>query len=179
MSQSLTAAREARFVYPLAIALAASPVLELAARLWPLKPYLVQWRFQAELALINLAPVFLVGMLIWVAVAWATESVSMQRLASVIVGLFGLVMLPTLVLLALDMMQVLQMANSNMRSTLRNNTIVSGAKGVLAAMAALSLSLGAWRMAASAEVEVPARRPGSGRPDTDDGDLLLVTDSRD
>lgn len=178
MSLSSSASRDIRFAYPLALALAASPMLELAARLWPLKPYLVQWRFQAEVALINLAPVFMIGMAIWVAVAWASESVRMQRLASLILALFGLALLPALVMLALDMTQVLQIANSNIREGLRNNTIVSGLKGILAAFAALSLAFAAWRLASDIEEEVPSRRPGSGRPD-DDGDLLLVTDTRD
>lgn len=174
MSQTPSVARLAPLGYPLAAALMFSPLLELAARLWPIKPYLVQWRFQAEIGVVNAAPVLLIGLLLVVAIAWTSESVNMLRVGALLAGLFGLVLAPAVALMLVDVQQVQQMAASNVRDSLRNNTLVTVAKGGLAALAALSLAVAAWRagtVVADADRLATSR---AARNSPDESDLLVV-----
>lgn len=168
-------ANNLRFAYPLAFALILSPIMELAARLWPLQLYLVQWRFQSELAVINASSTLLLGVVLMGAIAWATESVGMLRVVAVFCGVLGLLLLPTIVMFMLDGEQVRQMAQSNIRASLRNNVFVAFLKGGLSSVAALSMGFGAWK-AARLAVEEPTHGSFSrSRQESDDNDVLLVS----
>ena len=170
--------RNLRFAYPLAIALILAPLMEIAVRLWPLQLYLVQWRFQTELAAINTSSPIMLGFVLMGAIAYATESVSVLRVVAVLSALMGLLLLPALVMFMLDGEQVRQMAQSNVRDALRNNVLVAFVKGGLSAVAALSLAIGAWR-AASALDEAPVRRePSLRRDEADEADVFLVSPDR-
>lgn len=165
-----------RFLHPLALALALAPVTEVALRLYPMKAYLVQWRFQAELGLITLASPLLLGALIAGIVAWASESARLLRVLSVSATLYGLLLMPTVALFVMDGNQMRQMAVAASREAMRNNIMLSAGKGVLFLIAALGFGLVAWRQAAALDAAaVGARAGGTPRNSPSDDDLLVVT----
>lgn len=176
MSTPPTIRSEVRFVYPLGLLLVAASALELLTRLWPVKPYLVQWRFQAELAIINGASVMLIGFLVLMLVAWAAEQPGVLRWFSILAALFGVLLVPVCALLLLDYMDVRVMANANVRESLRNNTFVALARGGLSALTALSLGLGAWRLSRSMAYEAPKSRVRGTRQEPEESELLIVGD---
>lgn len=167
-----------RFVYPLAAALVLTPLLEVAVRLWPLQTHLVQWRFQSELAIINSTTLILLGLLVAGMIAWATMSTGVLRLVAIVSVVMGIVLLPVLGMFMLDGQDVQQMAQSNVRGALRNNTYVAFLKGGLAVLAALSLGLATWRAAGNMAAEPRRRDVGVRRDELDDEDVLLVSADR-
>ncbi len=167
-----------RFVYPLAAALVLTPLLEVAVRLWPLQTHLVQWRFQSELAIINATTLILLGLLVAGLIAWATLSTGVLRLVAIVSVLMGILLLPVLGMFLLDGQDVQQMAQSNVRGALRNNTYVAFLKGGLSMLAAFSLGIGTWRAAGAADFEPRRRDAGTRRVDSEDDDVLLVSADR-
>ncbi len=166
-----------RFLYPLALALILSPLLEVAVRLWPLQLHLVQWRFQSELALLNVTTLISLGLLIAGFTAWATMATGILRAVAAVSVLMGICLLPVLGMFLLDGQQVQQMAQSAVRGALRNNTYVAFLKGGLAMVAAFSMGIGFWR--ASGENDLQSRRKDSvRRQQDDDNDVLLVSPDR-
>jgi len=156
--------RAAKYAYPLGLSLMLAPLLELAGRMWPLQWYLVQWRFQTEIAVVNAAPVLLIGALIVAVVAWADESIGVLKLAGVLLIMFGVLLLPVLAMIALDGLQVRQMARAELRGPLRNNIVLSMARAMFSSLAvAKELRLDA----------APKRRQASREPDADSS-LLVV-----
>lgn len=175
MNPSLDSARAVRFAYPVGLLLMLAPLLELAGRIWPLQWYLIQWRFQSEIAIINAAPVLLLGALVVAVVAWMNESAGVLKIMGLLAGVFGVLLLPLLVMLALDAIQIRQMARSELRGQIRNNAIVSVIRGVLAAVACLSVSVGFFKLAATFSAPAKKRKAAS-RPDAgqaDDGLLIM------
>jgi hypothetical protein len=167
--------RAARFAYPLGLSLMLAPLLELAGRIWPLQWYLVQWRFQTEIAVINAAPVLLIGALIVAVVAWADESVGALKLAGALLITFGIVLLPVLAMIALDGLQVRQMARAELRGPLRNNILLSMVRAMLSSVAAISLGLGAMKVAKALSMEAsPKRKQPMSREPESDSPLLVV-----
>jgi len=177
MSSPTTIRSEIRFAYPLGLLLVVASALELLARIWPVKPYLVQWRFQTELALINGAPVMLIGFLILLLVAWAAEQPGVLRALSIVAALFGVLLAPVCALLLLDYMDVRVMANANMREALRNNTVVALVRGGLSALAAFSLGLGAWRLSRTMTYEAPKSRARGSRQEPEESEFLILGDT--
>jgi hypothetical protein len=178
MSANLSLEREARYAYPLAVALLATPLMDLFLRLWPVKAYLVQWRFQAEIALVSAAPALLLALLVCVGVAWLGASSGLLRLSAVAATIYGFALIPIVALMLMDSDQVQQMAAANVRGSLRNNTWGAMLKGMLSALAALSLGLGAWRLARQNELMAEPARGRGGSSASEEPDLLLVSDSR-
>jgi len=177
MVLDLQTARTARFAYPLGLLLILAPLLELAGRLWPLQWYLVQWRFQTELAVVNAAPVLLIGALVVATVAWIGEDTGMLKLAGLLLVTFGVLLLPTIAMMALDGMQLRQMARADLRGPLRNNIIVSVLRACLASLAALSLGLGALKLARQLGQQFSPRASSSSprtRPSEKEEGLLIV-----
>lgn len=167
-------ARAARFAYPLGLLLVLAPLLELAGRIWPLNWYLVQWRFQTELAVLNAAPVMLIGALIIAVVAWADESISTLKLVGILLVTFGVILLPVAAMLGVDGMQLRQMARAELRGPLRNNIIVSGLRAGLAAIAAIALGIGAMNAAKGVVAPVKTKRTAGRQSAGDAGTPLLV-----
>ena len=167
-----------RFAYPLGVLLLVAPLLELAGRIWPLQWYLVQWRFQSELAMVNAAPVMLIGALIVTAVAWHAEDVGVLKLTGVLLVTFGVLLLPALAMLTVDGMQLRSMARAELRGPLRNNIIVSALRAALASLAAVSMGIGALRLARTVDAPAPRTRSGAGgtgpRPQEKKEGLLVV-----
>jgi hypothetical protein len=179
MSLHFSPRHEARFAYPLGLLLVVASSLEILARIWPIKPYLIQWRFQTELAVVNAAPVMLIGLLLLLLVAWAAEHTSVLRVTSVLSALFGVALVPVLVLLLLDSSEVRQMANANVRDAIRSNSLVALVRGGLGALAALSLAVGGWRLARSEAYSASPRGRRASREDgSGESDLLIVRDSQ-
>ena len=174
----LSSSGNLRFVYPLAAALIISPLLELAVRFWPLQLHLAQWRFQSELALLNATTLILLGLLVAGLIAWATEASGILRAVAAISVLMGVLLLPVLGMFLLDGQQMQQMAQSNMRGALRNNTYVAFIKGGLSMLAAFSLGIALWRAARAGDVEPRRRSVGSRQSASDDNDVLLVSTER-
>jgi len=174
MSRSFDSARAARFAYPLGLLLVLAPLLELAGRAWPLNWYLVQWRFQTELAIVNAAPVMLIGTLIIAVVAWADESISTLKLVGILAVTFGVVLLPVAAMLGVDGMQLRQMARAELRGPLRNNIIVSGLRAGLAALAAIGLGIGAMNAAKGLVSPVVTKRAAGRQPEGESTTPLLV-----
>jgi hypothetical protein len=179
MALDIQTARAARFAYPLGLLLMLAPLLELTGRIWPIQWYLVQWRFQTELALVNAAPVILIGALVVATVAWVEEDIGILKLAGLLLITFGVLLLPTMAMMALDGMQMRQMARAEVRGPLRNNIIVSVLRGGLASLAALSLGVGAMKLAKLSAQPMTSRSAGAsprGRaPEKKDDGLLIVT----
>jgi hypothetical protein len=174
MPASVESSRVARFAYPLGLLLVLAPLLELAGRVWPLQWYLVQWRFQTELAILNASPVMLIGAFIIAAVAWAEESISTLKLLGMLLVTFGVIMLPVAVMLGVDGMQLRQMARSELRGPLRNNIIVSGLRALLAAAAAVALGIGATNAARSLISPSKAKRAAGSQPETESTTPLII-----
>jgi len=166
--------RIARFAYPLGLLLVLAPLLELAGRSWPLQWYLIQWRFQTELAVVNAAPVILIGALVMALVAWSDESVGVLKLMGVLLVTFGVLLLPTLALAAMDGMQIRQMARSELRGNIRNNIIVTLLRGLLASVAALSLGIGAMKAAGALGAAAAPRRSNTARQEQKPESPLLM-----
>lgn len=184
MALDLQTARAARFAYPLGLLLILAPLLELAGRAWPLQWYLVQWRFQTELALVNAAPVLLIGALVVATIAWMSEDVGVLKLAGLLLVTFGVLLLPAVVMVGLDGMQLRSMARAELRGPLRNNIIVSVARAGLASLAAVALGIGTLRLARLADAPASQRRSGAGSSasraaDRDKKEGLLVVGSDD
>lgn len=175
MPSQLESMRAARFAYPVGLLLLMTPLLELAGRMWPLQWYLVQWRFQTEIAVINAAPILLIGALVVAVVAWADESVGMLKLAGALLITFGIVLLPALAMVALDGLQVRQMARAELRGPLRNNIVLTMIRAMLASIAAISLGMGAIKVAKGLSLDAAPRRkqPVSREPESD-SPLLVV-----
>ena len=174
MTRSFDSSRAARFAYPLGLLLVLAPLLELAGRAWPLNWYLVQWRFQTELAVVNAAPVMLIGAFIIAVVAWADESISTLKLLGILLVTFGVILLPVAAMLGLDGMQLRQMARSELRGPLRNNIIVSGLRAGLAALAAIGLGIGAMNAAKSLVSPTQVKRAAGRQPANESTTPLLV-----
>lgn len=173
MTSPFDSMRATRFAYPVGLVLILAPMLELLGRVWPMQWYLIQWRFQTEIAVINAAPVLLLGAVLIGAIAWANESTSVLRIGGLLLGLFGVLLIPLLVMLALDAIQLRQMARSELRGQLRNNAIVSSVRGLLAIIATLSLSVGFFKVAAL--FNEPARkRKVAARSNNDESDSSLL-----
>ena len=147
MTLDLQTVRTARFAYPLGLLLFLAPLLELAGRVWPLQWYLAQWRFQTELALVNASPVLMLGALVIIAVAWMSEDIGVLKLSGLLLVTFGVLLLPTLVMLGLDGMQLQSMARAELRGTFRNNVVLSALRALLGCAASLSLGIAALRLA--------------------------------
>jgi hypothetical protein len=183
MSSELAALRAARFAYPLGLLLLVAPFLELAGRIWPLQWYLVQWRFQSELALVNAAPAILIGATIVAAIAWLNEDIGILKLGGLLLVTFGVVLVPVVVMLGLDAMQLRQMARAELRGSIRNNAIVAVMRGGLGALAAIGMGIGVMKLASALNAPAaPARRPAAAsttkeRKRDDDSDGLLVVGS--
>lgn len=166
--------RAAKYAYPLGLSLMLAPLLELAGRIWPLQWYLVQWRFQAEISVLNAAPVLLIGALIVAVVAWADESIGVLKLAGALLIVFGVLLLPVLAMIALDGLQVRQMARAELRGPLRNNIVLSMVRAIFSSLAAISLGLGALKVAKELRLDAaPKRRQVSREPESD-SPLLVV-----
>ena len=179
MSSELAALRAARFAYPLGLLLLVAPFLELAGRIWPLQWYLVQWRFQSELALVNAAPAILIGATIVAAIAWLNEDIGILKLGGLLLVTFGVVLVPVVVMLGLDAMQLRQMARAELRGSIRNNAIVAVMRGGLGALAAIGMGIGVMKLASALNAPAPARRTAAApaakeRKRDDDNDGLLV-----
>ncbi len=173
--------RLARFAYPVGLLLILAPLLELAGRAWPLQWYLIQWRFQTELAVINAAPVILIGALVMVLVAWSDESAGMLKLMGIMLVTFGVLLLPTFAMAVMDGMQLRQIARSELRGNIRNNIIVTAMRGLLSAIAAVSLGVGAMKAAgALGAADISPRRTSASRRDEEsDNELLVVGGGND
>jgi hypothetical protein len=171
--------RDARFAYPLALALVITPTLELAARLYPLKPYLVQWRFQAEIGLVSAAPVLLLGFLVAIVAGRLSEAPGVLKLLGVLCAVYGVLLMPALAMLMLDSGQIQQMAAANARESIRDNTFVTAIKGATYVLATFGLAVGAWRSASVVAARIAGSTPGAGRSanrnSPDDSDLILVS----
>jgi hypothetical protein len=166
--------RAARFAYPLGLSLMLAPLLELVGRIVPVQWYLVQWRFQTEIAVINAAPVLLIGALIVAVVAWADESIGVLKLAGALLVAFGVLLLPVLAMIALDGLQVRQMARAELRGPLRNNIILSMVRAMFSSIAAVSLGLGAIKVAKALSLDVAPKRRQASRDAVSDSPLLVV-----
>lgn len=166
--------RFARFAYPVGLLLMLAPLLELAGRVWPLQWYLIQWRFQTELAVINAAPVILLGAMVMALVAWSDESAGVLKLMGVLLVTFGVLLLPAVAMAVLDGMQLRQMARSELRGNIRNNIIVSALRGLLGAIAALSLGVGVMKAAGTLRPSAAPRRTTPKRRDENAEDSMLV-----
>ncbi len=178
MNSSSDPAQIARFAYPLGLLLLLAPLLELAGRIWPIQWYLVQWRFQAELATVNAAPVLLLGALVVAVVAYLSESVGVLKLAGILLVTFGVLLLPIVALMALDAMQVRQMARAELSGPIRNNAILAVLRGLVAALAATSLGIGAMKAAKAMTLSVAPRRSGGARGERDaDSPLIMMGDA--
>lgn len=175
MPAPLDSMRAARFAYPVGLLLILAPLLELLGRVWPLQWYLVQWRFQTELAMVNASPVLLIGALVVVAVAWADQSVGVLKLVGVLLVIFGIVLLPTLAMIAVDGLQIRQMARAELRGPLRNNILLSIVRTLFSSIASISLGLGALKVAKALSLELSPKRkkPVSREPDAD-APMLVV-----
>ncbi len=176
MSFDSSAARHTRFLYPLGLLLIIGPLLELMGRTWPFQWYLIQWRFQAELAVLNAAPVIMLGAFVLAVVAWSNESVSVLKILGGLLLVFGIALLPLLVMLALDGIQIRQMARAELRGTIRNNAIIAGVRGLLSAVAAISFGIGAFKVAASLADDSTVRSRKGNKARGDDS-LLIVEGS--
>lgn len=177
MPSSLNNTPAARFAYPLGLLLILTPLLELSGRLWPLQWYLVQWRFQTEIAVVNATPLLLLGALLISVVAWADESAGVLKLVGVLLVTFGIVLLPVLAMIAIDGLQINQMARSDLRAQLRNNIALAAVRALLASIAAVSLGVGAMRLAKAAASQESHRKSSNGsraNEASQDDDLLIV-----
>ncbi len=175
MNSDLDSMRATRFAYPVGLLLMIAPLLELAGRVWPLQWYLIQWRFQSEIAVINAAPVLMLGAILVGIIAWMNESPGVLKTMGLLAGVFGVLLLPLLVMLALDAIQIRQMARSELRGQIRNNAIVSVTRGVLAAIASLSLAVGFFKAAATFSAPAKKRRASArAEADQNEGGLLIM-----
>jgi hypothetical protein len=175
MSSHLESLRAARFAYPFGLLLILAPLLELAGRIWPVQWYLVQWRFQTEIAVLNATPIILIGSFVVAVIAWADESVSILKVLGSLLVVFGVLLLPLVAMLALDGIQIRQMARSELRGPIRNNTIIAVLRGALAAAAALGLGVGAMRIARNISAPTGGRtRTRTEREEEMDSPLLVV-----
>jgi hypothetical protein len=111
-------------------------------------------------------------------VAYLSESVGALKLAGVLLVTFGVLLLPVVALLALDAMQVRGMARAELRGPIRNNAILAVLRGVIAAVAATSLGLGAMKAAKAMTLSAAPRRSGAARGDRDaDSPLIMMGDT--
>jgi len=180
MNDSFDPMRVSRFAYPVGLLLMIAPLLELAGRVWPLQWYLIQWRFQSEIAVINAAPVLMLGALLVGVIAYMNESAGVLKIMGLLAGVFGILLLPLLIMLTLDAIQIRQMARSELRSQIRNNAIVSIMRGVLAAIGSLSLAIGLFKAAASLNAPAKKRRASTrAESDQNESGLLIMGGGND
>jgi hypothetical protein len=176
MSLQSDSLRAARFAYPVGLLLVLAPLLELAGRMWPIQWYLVQWRFQSELAVLNATPVMLIGAFVVAVIAWSTESTSVLKLAGLLLVTFAVLLIPIAAMLVLDGMQMRQMARAELRGPLRNNIIIAAMRAGLAVLAAGGLGIACMQ---AAKALVPAsqikRAAGSQREGESTTPLLVST----
>ncbi len=163
----------ARVLYPTGLLLLIAPMLELMARIWPLQLHLIQWRYQAGTAFLSAMPVVMMGLLVLALAAHFGEQPRVLRLAGVAALLLAVVLLPLLVGYALDAVQFRAMVESGARGPLRNRSLVTGATGLVAVVAAVSLGIGAWRAGKPDAVARRSKDRKSGEAET-----LLISDPR-
>ncbi len=144
----------ARALYPTGALLIGAAGLEFMARAWPLEVTSVGWRFAAETAFLSAAPMVLLGFAVLVLAAWADDQPWLLRVMALVALGYGALLLPLLAGFTLDTLQFRDMAQAQARGLIRNRALVAGATGLLASVASVSLSIGAWRAARGEDVVV-------------------------
>lgn len=101
-----------RLAYTGAILLVMIPFLQAGQQLWPLQLTNIRWRFGAANALSSVLLLPFLGLSIMVLVARATENKNVSRLVGALAALFVIGLLGSLVLFALDALQLKSIVNS-------------------------------------------------------------------
>jgi hypothetical protein len=103
-----------RLLYTGGILLIIIPFLQAGQQLWPLQLSDIRWRFGAANALSSVLLLPFLGMTIIALVAKATENVGMSRFVGALAALFVIGLLGSLVLFALDALQLKTIVTSQM-----------------------------------------------------------------
>lgn len=103
-----------RLLYTGAALLIVIPFLQAGQQLWPLQLSDIRWRFGAANALSSVLLLPFIGLMITALVARASESVGISRAVGAIAALFVIGLLGSLVLFALDALQLKSIVTSQM-----------------------------------------------------------------
>lgn len=117
MSDFLNLDRDAstrRLLYVAAFLLIVIPFLQAGQQLWPLKLGDIRWRFGAANAMSSVLLLPFLGMMIVTVIARATESTGMARVMGALAALFVIGLLGSLVLFAMDALQLKSIVTSQM-----------------------------------------------------------------
>jgi hypothetical protein len=144
----------ARALYPTGALLVAAAGLDFLGRVWPVEFTALRWRFAAETAFLAATPMVMLGLAVLVLAAWADDQPWLLRLVSLVALGYGALLLPLLAVFTLDALDFRELAQEQARGLIRNRALVAGATGLLASVASISLSVGAWRAARGEDVVV-------------------------
>ena len=95
-----------------AILLIVVPFLQVAAQLWPLRLFNIEWRFGAANAVSSVLLLPFLGMLLLVVIGRITESVTLPRVVGVIALVIALCVGLSMVVFAMDALQLRQLVSS-------------------------------------------------------------------
>ncbi len=156
-----------RGLYLLALIITVSPLLDLAAVVWPLRPGELLWRYGAlGLAaghLLNLA----LGLALVMAVAYGQEHRRLLWLAGLASVVLSALILSAMAIFALDLVAVRALRAEELRGATLIAGLTQQFKFLISGMALASLGLGGLRMGAfrsvgaEAEVSPGVLRPGN------------------
>jgi hypothetical protein len=103
-----------RLLYTGALLLIVIPFLQAGQQLWPLQLSDIRWRFGAANALSSVLLLPFLGMMIMTLVARGTDSKGVSRIVGALAALFVIGLLGSLVLFALDALQLKSVVTSQM-----------------------------------------------------------------
>jgi hypothetical protein len=137
----------ARALYAVSVLLLAAAALEFVVSVLPLQVGFVSWRVSTGTAFCAAAPVVVLGLALLAITAWVADDVAMLRVASALAVAHIVLLLLALAGLAVDALSLLEVASSEMRGPVRNQTVAAAFTAVLAVVSGASLARAAWRAA--------------------------------